>query len=100
MVLERMSGTVALSGAINTPGDTGLQPQTLPECAQARQSTQCAARVCQQWNAVSLRRDLTSTRSGKATAAGTLTRASAGKVVVDAGSFSVAGKPVPFREDT
>lgn len=59
MVLRRMSGTFALSGAMNTPGDIALQPQTLRECAPPQRATQCAARVCQQWNAVSLARDLT-----------------------------------------
>jgi hypothetical protein len=34
-----MSGTVALSGAINTPGDTGLQPQTRRGCALAKQAS-------------------------------------------------------------
>ena len=59
MVLRRMSGTFALSGAMNTPGDNALQPQTRPECTPAQCGAQCAARVCQQWNAVSLARDLT-----------------------------------------
>ena len=36
-VFGRMSGTVALSGAINTPGDTGLQPQSPRGCAPANQ---------------------------------------------------------------